>query len=78
MKILLKYLPNIPAAAAPRIVTDLTTEKLGYFRRGEIDPVGTKVVLDLRSQYGMPQKTLTDPSKYLDTKYLDEALKGRR
>lgn len=78
VKILLKYLPNIPAAAAPTIVGNLTTAKLGYFRRGEIDPEGTKVVLDLRSQYGMPRKTLTDPSKYIDTKYLDEALKGRR
>jgi ABC-type nitrate/sulfonate/bicarbonate transport system substrate-binding protein len=77
VKVLLNHMPNIPAAAAPKLIGDLTSPKLGYFRKGQIDPVGTKVVLDLRSQYGVPKKTLTDPSKYIDTKYLDQALKGR-
>jgi ABC-type nitrate/sulfonate/bicarbonate transport system substrate-binding protein len=77
VKILLSHLPNIPPAAAPKLIDDLTSPKLGYFRKGEIDPAGTKVVLDLRSQYGMPQKTLTDAAKYIDAKYLDQALKGR-
>ena len=76
-KILTKYMPNVPAAAAPKLIGDLTSAKLGYVRKGEIDPVGTKVVLDLRSQYGQPQKQLTDASKYVDTKYLDAALKSR-
>jgi ABC-type nitrate/sulfonate/bicarbonate transport system substrate-binding protein len=76
-KILLSHLPNIPAAAAPKLIGDLTSPKLGFFRKGEIDPVGTRVVLDLRSQYGQPQKQLTDASKYVDTKYLEAALKSR-
>ena len=46
----------------------------GALRAGD---AGTKVVLDLRSQYGQPQKQLTDVSKYVDTKYLEAALKGR-
>jgi ABC-type nitrate/sulfonate/bicarbonate transport system substrate-binding protein len=78
VKILRNHMPNIPEAAAPKLIGDLTSAKLGYFRKGEIDPVGTKVVLDLRSQYGQPQKPLTDASKYVDTKYLDAALKSRK
>ncbi len=77
-KILLKYMPKLPPQTAPKLIDDLTSPKLGYFRKGEIDPLGTKVVLELRSQYGQPQKTLNDPSKYIDNKYLDAALKGRR
>jgi ABC-type nitrate/sulfonate/bicarbonate transport system substrate-binding protein len=76
-QILRKYMPSVPEAAAPKLIDDLTSPKLGFFRKGEIDPVGSKVVLDLRSQFGQPQKQLTDVSKYVDTKYLDAALKGR-
>jgi ABC-type nitrate/sulfonate/bicarbonate transport system substrate-binding protein len=77
VQILRKYMPNVPEAAAPKLIDDLTSPKLGFFRKGEIDPVGAKVVLDLRSQYGQPQKQLTDVNKYVDNKYLEAALKSR-
>jgi len=76
-KILRSHMPNVPEAAAPKLIDDLVSPKLGYSRKGEIDPVGSKVVLDLRSQYGEPKKQLTDVAKYLDTKYLEAALKSR-
>ena len=34
---------------------------------------GVKTVLDLRSKYATPQKTLTDPSKYVDLTYYQKA-----
>jgi len=33
-------------------------------------------VLALRSKYGQPQKTLTDPMKYVDVTYHRKALGG--
>ena len=33
-----------------------------------------ETVLKLRSQYGRPQKTLTDPDKYIDESYYRKAL----
>jgi hypothetical protein len=33
-----------------------------------------RTVLELRSEYGRPQKTLADPQRYVDTRYYDQAL----
>lgn len=38
-----------------------------------INPAGVDTVLALRSQYGRPQKTLSDPSRYIDASYLSAA-----
>ena len=35
---------------------------------------GVRTVLELRSKYGTPQKTLTDPAKYIDVSYHQKAL----
>jgi ABC-type nitrate/sulfonate/bicarbonate transport system substrate-binding protein len=48
-------------------------EKTGFFRKPVFDPEGVKTVLALRSKYGMPQKTLTDATRYYDTSYLEAA-----
>ena len=40
--------------------------KSGLFRNLALDMEGVKTVLDLRSKYGAPQKTLGDPMKYVD------------
>ena len=37
----------------------------GIERKGRIDIAGVRTVLKLRSEFGRPQKTLADPSKYL-------------
>ena len=76
-QILRNHMTTLPEPAAAKLIEDLVSPKLGFFRKGEVDPVGSKVVLDLRSQYGQPQKQLTDLSKYVDTKYLEAALKSR-
>lgn len=48
-------------------------EKTGFFRKPVFDPEGAKTVLALRSKYGVPQKTLTDATRYYDTSYLEAA-----
>ena len=37
---------------------------------------GVRAVLDLRTRYGSGKTPLTDPSKYIDLKYYDEARRG--
>ena len=49
------------------------SEKTGFFRKPVFDPESAKTVLALRSKYGVPQKTLTDATRYYDTSYLEAA-----
>jgi len=51
----------------------LLTAKGGLARDGALDMDGIRTVLQLRSKYGVPQKTLTDPAKYVDESYLRAA-----
>ena len=37
---------------------------------------GVRAVLDLRTRYGSGQAALTEPSKYIDLTYYDEARRG--
>jgi ABC-type nitrate/sulfonate/bicarbonate transport system substrate-binding protein len=55
----------------------LLADKGGLTRDLAIDPAGLRTVLELRSKYGVPQKTLTDPMKYVDVSYQEKAL-GKR
>jgi ABC-type nitrate/sulfonate/bicarbonate transport system substrate-binding protein len=41
------------------------------------DPAGMRTVLRLRSKFGLPQKTLSDPMKYVDLSYYQKSL-GKR
>ena len=44
-------------------------DKEGLERKGRIDMAGAQTVLELRSEFGRPQKNLADPSKYIDETY---------
>jgi len=55
----------------------LLADKGGLARDLSPDSAGIRTVLELRSKFGMPQKTLTDPAKYIDRSYLERAL-GKR
>jgi ABC-type nitrate/sulfonate/bicarbonate transport system substrate-binding protein len=55
----------------------LLAAKGGLARDGALDIDGIRTVLQLRSKYGTPQKTLTDPMKYVDLSYQEKAL-GKR
>jgi ABC-type nitrate/sulfonate/bicarbonate transport system substrate-binding protein len=45
----------------------------GLQRQGQINPQGIANVLALRSKYGTPQKSLSDPARYFDTRYYESA-----
>lgn len=51
----------------------LLAEKGGLSRDLAPDIAGIRTVLQLRSKFGTPQKTLTDPDKYIDTTYHKKA-----
>jgi hypothetical protein len=39
---------------------------------------GVRMVLDLRSRYAEPKMALTDPNKYIDLRYYDDAMRALR
>lgn len=45
----------------------------GFTPKAKIDMDGVSKVLELRSRYGEPKKTLSEPAKYFDAKYYDVA-----
>jgi ABC-type nitrate/sulfonate/bicarbonate transport system substrate-binding protein len=51
----------------------LVADKGGVTRDIALDIDGIRTVLVLRSKYGVPQRTLTDPMKYVDLSYYDKA-----
>jgi ABC-type nitrate/sulfonate/bicarbonate transport system substrate-binding protein len=71
------YRKNIPQAsdeAANKAWDALLTGPEGFQKKGKLDRAGIETVLKLRSEFGRPQKTLTDPDKYVDESYYRRAL----
>ena len=52
----------------------LVAEQGGFEPKARLDPEGVATVLALRSEYGRPQKLLTDPRKYNDMSYYRRAV----
>jgi ABC-type nitrate/sulfonate/bicarbonate transport system substrate-binding protein len=74
VRILRKNLPQMSQDLAERSYDELLDPQDGFFRQGRIDMAGLKTVLELRSRYGEPKKTLADPGKYFDPQYYSAAL----
>lgn len=70
--ILRKNLPQFSEALAGQSYAVLVSPK-GFARDGALDIEGVSRVLALRSEYGEPKKTLTDPMRYYDSKYFEAA-----
>jgi hypothetical protein len=51
----------------------LVSERGGLSRDLAPDVAGIRTVLQLRGKFAVPQKTLTDPMKYVDLAYYDKA-----
>jgi ABC-type nitrate/sulfonate/bicarbonate transport system substrate-binding protein len=66
---------KVPPEIASLVYSEIIDRTNGIVPNGAIDLVGVRTVLDLRSRYGEPKKTLKDPLKYVDEKYYREALK---
>jgi len=65
-----KYLPDVPAAAAEKHVDALLGEREGLAPGGRFDAGGVATVMAIRSEFGKPQKTLSDPARYVDDSFL--------
>ena len=72
--ILQRHLAGTTTEVAMQSLGVLLHPKDGFPRRAEIDVEGIKVVMEARSQYAEPRKTLTDPSRYYDLSYYREAM----
>jgi len=70
-----KNLPRASEAAALKAWDVMLAGPEGFQKKGQIDVAGVRTVLELRSEYGRPQKSLTDPMKYIDESYYRKALK---
>jgi ABC-type nitrate/sulfonate/bicarbonate transport system substrate-binding protein len=68
-----KHLPNVAEAAAQRHVDALLGEREGFTRGGALDSEGMMTVLRIRSEFGRPEKTLTEPARYIDLRYREAA-----
>jgi ABC-type nitrate/sulfonate/bicarbonate transport system substrate-binding protein len=69
-----KYLPQASEASATKAWDVLLAGPEGFQKKGKIDRAGIETVLRLRSEFGRPQKNLTDASKYFDESYYQKAL----
>ena len=64
--LLVRHMPDLSAEAAESAAKALLDPVAGLYRDLRIDPAGLRVVLALRSKYGLPRKDLTDPARYVD------------
>jgi len=72
---LMRHMPGFDAALAGTAYDRLLDKRTGLFRDLRINREGVETVLRLRSEYGLPRKSLSDPRRYIDDTYLAGALK---
>jgi ABC-type nitrate/sulfonate/bicarbonate transport system substrate-binding protein len=73
--ILRKNLTTMSPELAERAHAILLDPKTGFQRKAHIDIDGVRTVLALRSEYGEPRKALSDPAKYYDPTWYDQAVR---
>jgi ABC-type nitrate/sulfonate/bicarbonate transport system substrate-binding protein len=71
--ILVANIRDMTPALAKRSYDLLLADKGGITRDAALDMEGIRTVLALRSKYAVPQKALTDPTKYVDLGYYNKA-----
>lgn len=71
-RVLAGHMSGMPQERAEQAVAALGEELSADFNM-----TGIKTVLDIRSRYGRPQKSLTDPEAYIDRRYLTRARGSR-
>ena len=71
--LLVANIRDMTPALAKRSYDLLLADKGGVTRDVALDMEGIRTVLELRSKYGAPKKTLTDPAKYVDLSYYEKA-----
>jgi ABC-type nitrate/sulfonate/bicarbonate transport system substrate-binding protein len=74
-QILVEKVPNMTPELAAATCEIFLDKSGGFEPEAKLDMEGFKKVLELRSEYGKPQKNLSDPAKYIDLSYYDAARK---
>ncbi len=69
--------PGMTPPLAKKTYDIFVNPKSGLFRDLALDMEGVKTVLELRSKYGVPQKNLSDPAKYVDLTLHQKAFGAR-
>src|SRR5438552_16344057 len=64
-----KNLPNVPEQGAQAAYGVLLAPRSGFQRKAQIDLEGVRTVLQLRSKYAEPKKSLTNPNTYYDPSF---------
>jgi len=75
--LLVANIRDMTPALAKQSYDLLLADKGGLARDLAPDPAAIRTVLELRSKYAVPKKTLTDPAKYVDLVYYEKAF-GKR
>ena len=75
LALFLKNVPNSTPQSAESSYGVLMHPTEGLQRKARIDMKGVATALQLRSRYGKPQKTLSDPGRYYDGRYYDAAMR---
>jgi ABC-type nitrate/sulfonate/bicarbonate transport system substrate-binding protein len=74
ISILQKDLKQLTPEMGSELHAALTGPK-GLTPRARLDVAGIGKLLELRSEYGQPKKTLTDPTRYYDLHYYEAAIR---
>lgn len=72
-----RHMPNMKPQAIEPALAKLTDPTTGLIPDCRFDYEGLKTVLSLRSRYAPQGIQLSDPDKYLDLSYYEEAVAGR-
>jgi ABC-type nitrate/sulfonate/bicarbonate transport system substrate-binding protein len=75
--LLIANIRDMTPALAKQSYDLLLADRGGLSRDLALDMAGIRTVLELRSKYGVPRRTLTDPGKYVDSSYHEKAF-GKR
>lgn len=76
VRILSSNAEGLTPELAAQLYPVLVNRTSGFFPTAEVDMEGVRTVLAIRSVYGRPQKSLTDPAKYYDPAYYRRAVAG--
>jgi ABC-type nitrate/sulfonate/bicarbonate transport system substrate-binding protein len=72
-RLLSEKVPSIDPELAVEACGVLLAAEGGFEPRARLDREGMLAVLSLRSEYGRPQKTLSEPETYYDSSYYEQA-----
>jgi ABC-type nitrate/sulfonate/bicarbonate transport system substrate-binding protein len=74
ISILRKHFVQLSPELAQATYSDFVGPR-GIAAKAQLDIAGMRKVLELRSEYGQPKKSLTDPARYYDSQYYEAAIR---